>query len=161
MQQKHVEKTHGLAVDAHDLKRVQVHQSHFHVFHTALTQCMQRALASKGDALGANGAVKLVFNLQQRGGQLFVDTICTPHTHRLVGRIGLGQRAVQRVGVPLQAVVAHGQRGLRITLVAQAAHAQRGGIGQIHGAFTKRLQLVLATRHKRGAHCRRSAKQIQ
>ena len=63
VQQKHIEKTHGLGGDTDGLKRVQVHQPYFHVLHAPLAQCMQRPLAGVDRALGADRAVELVLDL--------------------------------------------------------------------------------------------------
>jgi hypothetical protein len=51
---------------------VQVHAAHFDVFDAALAQGVQRPLATVDDALGADRAVELVLDLQQRGGELVV-----------------------------------------------------------------------------------------
>ena len=72
VQQEHIQKAHGLLVYAHGQEGIEVHQPHFHVFHAARAQSVQRALARLDHALGANGPVELVFNLQQRDGQLVV-----------------------------------------------------------------------------------------
>ena len=122
---------------------------------------MQGALALENHPLGPDGAVKLVFYLQKAGRQLFKVTIGIAHAYGLVSGVGHGQRLVQRGGVALQAVVADGQRTLGRALVAQAAHAQRGGMGQAHGAGLHFLQRVVAPLNKGGAHRRRGAKQIQ
>jgi hypothetical protein len=53
MQQKHIQKAHGLGGDADGLKRVQVHQPYFDVLHAALAQRMQRTLSGVDGALGA------------------------------------------------------------------------------------------------------------
>ena len=63
VQQKHIQKTHGLGGDTDGLKRVQVHQPHFHVLHAPLTQRMQRPLAGVDRALGTDRAVELVLDL--------------------------------------------------------------------------------------------------
>ena len=162
MQQKDVQKTNRRFINALIDEGIQVHQTHFHVFHAALTQGMQWALAPSRQPFGANGAIKLVFNLQQRGGQLVVVSPQVADANGLVGRVRHGQGLMQRVHITVQTVVTHGQRRLRITLVAQAPHAQRGGVGQIHGpALAQRLQVVIAPLHKAAAHGRRGAKQIQ
>ena len=124
MQQKHIQQTHGGRCDANGNEGVDVHQPHFHVFHPALAQGVQGALARAHRALGADGAVELVFDLQQAGAQLVVVAARVAHAHLFVGGVRLGQRFVQRVGIALQAVVAHGQGGLGIALVAQPPHAQ-------------------------------------
>jgi hypothetical protein len=45
MQQEDVEEAHGLRLDADRHEGVEVHQAHLDVFHAALAQRMQRALA--------------------------------------------------------------------------------------------------------------------
>ena len=161
MQQEQVEETHGFGVDAHVQEGVQVHQAHFHVLHATLAQCMQRALAGGDHALGTDGAVELVLDLQQAGVELVVVTAQIAQANRLVGRIGLGQRLVQRGSVAFQPVVAHRQRGLGIALVAQTAHAQRSGMGAVHGLAGQHFQLMLAPVDEAGAHRGRGAEQVQ
>jgi hypothetical protein len=134
VQQEDVEKAHGLGVDAHRLEGVEVHAAHLDVFDAALAQRVQRALAGVDHALGADGAVELVLDLQQAGGQLVVFAAQVAHAQAFVGRMRARQRTVQRIGITLQAVVADGQRRLRVALVAQPAHAQRGGVRQVQRA---------------------------
>ena len=76
-------------------------------------------------ALGPDRAVELVLDLQQAGGQLVVFAARVADADRLVRRVRLGQRLVQRRAVALEVVVAHRQRRLRVALVAEPAHAQR------------------------------------
>ena len=159
--QEHVEKVQGLGVDADGLERVEVEQAHFHVLHTALAQRMQRALAGEDGALGADGAVELVFDLQQSGGQLQVIAAGVAHAVGIVGGPGPGEGIVQRVGVAVQPVVAHAQRGLGIALVAQLAHAQRGAVRHVQRAPGQHLQFVLAPLDKGAAHRRRGTQQHQ
>ena len=163
VQQEHVQHAHGALRNAHGLERIEVHQPHFDIFHTALAQRMQRALAAVHGALGTDGAVELVFNLQQAGAQLVVIATGIADAQLLVGRIGLGQRFMQRLGIAVQTVVADIDGGLGIALVAQTAHAQRGGIGQVQrmALGVQRLQLMLAAVDKARTQCRRRAKQVQ
>ena len=60
------------ARDADRDERVEVHEPHFDIFDAALAQRMQRPLARADHALGADGAVELVFDLQQAGAELAV-----------------------------------------------------------------------------------------
>ncbi len=92
VQQKHIQKTHGLGGDTDGLKRVQVHQPHFHVLHAPLAQRMQRPLAGVDRALGADRAVELVLDLQQAGAQLAVAAILRTNADGLVAWIGNGER---------------------------------------------------------------------
>ena len=64
VQQEHVENAHGRRVDADREERVEVHQPHLDVLDPALAQCVQRPLARTDAALGPDGAVELVFDLQ-------------------------------------------------------------------------------------------------
>ena len=117
---------------------------------------MQGALAAVGGALGPDGAVELVFNLQQAGTQLVVVTTRVANAQLLVCRVGLGQCLVERVGIAIQPVVADVDRCLRIALVAQTPHAQRSGIGQIQRflPIAQRQQAVLTAFYKAGAQGR-------
>jgi len=80
---------------------------------------------------------------------------------RLVGSVRLCQGILQRGAVALEPVVADRQGALRIALVAQAAHAKRGGMGQIEGVLAQGLQAVGLAFHEIGTDRRRSAKQDQ
>ena len=53
-------------------KGFEVQQPHLDVFDAALAQRVQRPLAGADDALGPDGAVELVLDLQQAGGELVV-----------------------------------------------------------------------------------------
>ena len=163
VQQEHVEQAHGLRRDAHGLERVEVHQAHLDVLHAALAQRMQRTLATAHRALGADGAVELVLDLQQAGAELVVVAAKVAHANGLVGRVGPRQCLVQRVGVTLQAVVAHVQAGLRVALVAQAPHAQRSGVRQVQrlALAAQRLQAVFAPLDEARAQRGRGAEQVQ
>ena len=121
---------------------------------------MQRPFSRANPPLRTDRAVELVFDLQQGAGQLLVFvTLANPEG--FVGRIGFGQRAIERPGISEQAVVAHGQSRLRLALVAQRAHAQRRGVRQVQRVGGKIGQRVLASGHKGAAHGRRRAEQIK
>ena len=132
MQQKNIEKAHGRCRDAYRHKWIEIHQPHFNIFDTAFAQRVQRTLALKDHALGANGAVKLILNLQQRGGQLVVIATWVLHTNGLVRSIGPRECVLQRCAVTLQRVVAHRERCLRVALIAKPTHAQRGAVRHVH-----------------------------
>ena len=95
MQQKDIEQTQGGRADAHRLKRVQVQQTHLHVLHTPFTQGMQWPLAGVDHPLGADGAVELVLDLQQAGGELLVLTLSVLNADGLIRRPGPRQRILQ------------------------------------------------------------------
>ena len=124
---------------------------------------MQGALAAACSALGANGAVELVFNLQQAGAQLVVVATGVANTQLLIRRVWLSQRLMQGVCIAFQSVVADLDLRLRIALVAQAPHAQRSGIRQMQRLLCRieRLQAVFTPFYKAAAQCWRSTKQIQ
>ncbi len=107
-----------------------------------------------------DGAVELVFDLQQGGAELPV-VVAVADADGRVRRIGLGERAIERAGVAFEAVVAHRQRGLRIALVAQRAHAQRGAVRKIQGARFQLLQPVRAAGDEGRAHRGRRSEQIK
>ena len=151
MQQEGVEEAQGLRVDAHGLERVEVKQTHLHVLHPPLAQGVQRPFALVNGAFGADGAVKLVFDLQQRGGQLQVVTAGVDDAQCLVRGPRPGERVVQAGGVAVQAVVTDAQRRLCIALVTQAPHAQRRAVRHVQRPLGERLQCMLAPLHKRTA----------
>src|SRR2546426_115707 len=159
VQQEQVEEAAGRRPDADRAERVEVHQAHFDVLDAALAQRVERALPGIDAALGADGAVELVLDLQQAGRQLAVVVVVADAGFR-VGRIGLGERVVERGGVALEVVVAHAQRGLRVALVAERPHAQRGRVRRIHGAGRELDQLVLAPLDEARARRGRGAEQV-
>ena len=57
-------------VDAQGQEGVQIQAAHLDIFHPALAQGVERALPGANAALGANGAVELVFDLEQARGEL-------------------------------------------------------------------------------------------
>ncbi len=122
---------------------------------------MQRPLARPDHPLRADGAVELVLDLQQRGRELVVLAARVVDADGLVRWIRPGERSLQRGAVAVQAVVADRQRRLRIALVAQAPHAQRGGVRQVQRVRGQLLQLVLAPVDEAGTDRRRRAEQHQ
>ena len=161
MQKKHVQKACRLRVDTDRLKRIEVHQAHFDILNAPLAQSVQGALSREDHPLGPNGAVELVLDLQQGGGELTVFTVTALDANGFIRRIRSRQRVLQGIAVTLQAVVAHRQRRLGIALVTQTPHAQGRGVRQIQCAIAQRLQAVLAPGHKRGAHRWGCAEQVQ
>ena len=140
---------------------IEVHAAHLHVLDAALAQRVQRALAAADHALGPDRAVELVLDLQQAGRELVVLAAEVAHADRLVRRIGSRQPILQRRGVALEAVVAHGERRLRIALVAQPPHAQRGRVRQVQRTAGDGLQAVIAPGDEARADGRRGAEQVQ
>ena len=161
MQQENIQKTHSPFVDTDIDKRVQIHQPHLDILHPTLAQGMQGTFATPDHTFGTDGAVELVFNLQQSGGKLVVIAPWIANANRLIRRIGNRQGFMQRGGIPIQAVVAHGQRRLGIALIAQPSHAQGRGMRQIHGSCAQWLQSMRTPLYKTAAHHGRSPKQIQ
>ena len=161
MQQEDIQKTHGRGVDAHRLERVEVHQAHFNIFNPALAQRMQGPLPGVNHPFRPDGAIELVFNLQQCGAKLVVIAAGVLGAHRFVGRVRPGQRVLERGTITVQTVVADRQRRLCITLVTQSPHAQRGAVRHVHGTAGERLQLMRTPRDKAGAHGGRCAKQVK
>jgi len=127
----------------------------------ASTNGVQRAFAAANHALGPDRAVELVLDLQQAGGELVVVAAWVADADLLVRRERPRQRLVKRRGVALEVVVAHRELRLRVALVAQPPHAQRGGVRQVQGVRRQRLQAVLAAVDEARAHRRRSAVQHQ
>src|SRR3954468_17366293 len=121
---------------------------------------MERPLAWPNDALRADLAVKLVFNLQQAGGELTV-LVTLANTDRFVRRIRFGERLEQRFTIVVQIVIAHCELGLSIALVAEPSHSQGRGIRQMIGARGKFTQFMRAPIQEAAAHRRRGAKQVK
>ena len=138
---------HGARGDADRAEGIEVHQAHLDVLDAALAQRVQRALARPDHALRPDGAVELVLDLQQAGGELPI-VVAVADADRLVRRIGLGERLVQRRGVALQIVVAHRERGLRVALVAEPPHAQRRRVRQVERVLAQALELVRRGRRR-------------
>jgi hypothetical protein len=120
VQEENIEQAHRLRSDAGRRERVEVHQAHLDVFHAALAQRVQRALAAANAALRADLAVELVFDLQQRGCELAVFARLVADADFFVRRIRLEQRFFERCPIRVQAVEARRDRGLRVALVAEA-----------------------------------------
>ncbi len=142
VQEEDVEKAHGARADADGDKRIEVHEPDLDILDAALAQRVQRPLAAPDAALGADRAVELVLDLQQR-------------------RVELQVRVVERGGVALQAVVAHCERRLRLALVAKPPHAQRRAVRRVHRPGHELLQLVLAAGDEARAHRGRRAEEVE
>ena len=161
MREEHVQHPGRVRVDAHIQEGIEVHATHFHVLHATLAQSVQRTLTAADHALGTDGAVELVFDLQQAGRQLAVAALLVTDADGLVSRVRHRQRFVQRVGIAFQVVVAHAQGRLRIALVTQATHAQRGGVGQVERRVAQGVQAMRLARGKRRGHGGRGTKKHQ
>ena len=92
-QQQHVSKAALFGQNANIDHRVQVKQTHLHVFNTVGLQSLGRALAQFADAFGANAGVKLVFNLQQVSAELLPVAVRMFHTQLGVIRIWCANRS--------------------------------------------------------------------
>ena len=110
--------------------------------------------------LGPDGAVELVLDLQQAGGELAV-LVAVADADRFVRRVGLGERGMERRGVALEAVEADRERALGVALVAERAHAQRRAPGHVKRALGEGLQPVRAPGDETAADRRRGAEQIE
>ena len=121
---------------------------------------MQGALARTNAALGADRAVKLVFNLQKARGELNELPVAL-QTVALVGAVGLSQGTVERAGIGRQAVVGHLQGCLGVALVAKPPHAKAGGVGQGQGVRSALAELVRAAPEKAFIDRRGRAKEVQ
>ena len=160
VQQEHVEKTHRARGDADCAKGIEVHQAHLDVLDAAVAQGVQWPFSGADHAFGPDGPVELVLDLQQARGELAV-VVAVADADRLVGGIGLGERVLERGGVALEAVVAHRERGLRVALVAQPPHAQRGRVGQVERVLAQPLELVRAVVDEARAHRGRGAEKVE
>ena len=147
-------------VDADGVERAHVHAADLDVLDATLAQRAQRPLAGKDAPLRPDRAVELVLDLQQRRGELAV-VLAVEHADRLVGRIGLGERAVQRGRVAREAVEAHRQRRLGIALVPQAPHAQRGAVRRDQRPGFPGAELVRVVADEGAAHRGGRAEQDQ
>ena len=134
--------------DANVNKRVQVKQTYLDIFHTIFLQCLGRALAQLADAFGANAGVKLVFDLQQIGIELF-PVRAVAHPEFPIKRVWRANGGLQCLGVLAQGIEADVQFGLGAVLVAQVAHAQAGGMGPEPGAGDQHRQIRLVPLQER------------
>src|SRR3954471_12854990 len=121
---------------------------------------MQGPLAWTNDALCADLAVKLVFDLQQAGAELAI-LVALANTDRFVRRIRFRERLEQRFAIVVEIVIADGKLGLSIALVAESAHPQRRGIRQIVSAGGQITQFMRAPVEEAPAYRRRGANQIE
>src|SRR5580704_10646106 len=92
---------------------------------------MQRPLSRLRDTLWPNGRIELVLDLQYVGVDLQPFAISL-RADRLVRRIRLTDGFREHVEITIERVVTWQQRSLRwIVGVAEIAHPQAGGVGQI------------------------------
>ena len=147
--------------DADRAEGIEVHQAHLDVLDAALAQRVQRPLAGRMHALGPDRAVELVLDLQQAGGELAV-VVAVADADLLVGRIGLGERVVERRAVALQAVVAHRERApARRSGSPAAPCAARWRAAGRTCPSPRRCELVLAALDEARAHRGRGAEQVE
>src|SRR4029079_19040537 len=90
-------------------------------------------------ALRADLAVELVLDLDQAGGELPVFPVRALDADLFIRRIRAHERLLDAAAVGFQAVAARGDRGLRVGLVAQAPHAQRGRVRPVARVAGERL----------------------
>ena len=107
-QQKGVQKAAGLDADADRLEWIDVEAAHLDVLHPALAQRLDWPLACADHALGADGRIVFVFDLQHVGRQLGPLAV-VPGAERLIGRVRPVDRIRQRGDVALQAVLVRRQ----------------------------------------------------
>ncbi len=150
MEQEDVDQPDRRRVDAERKERIDVQAAHLDVLDAVSAQRGERALPGIGHPLGPDGAVELVLDLQQRRGELAI-VVAVAQADRLVGRIGLGERALEAPRVAAEVVEAHRERRLRLALVAERAHAQRRREGRVHRAALPGQQPVRAPRDERAA----------
>ncbi len=159
-QQEAVEEVGSARLDAHGREGVDIQAAHLDIFHAAFGQCMHRFLAAVGHPLGTDRAVELVFDLQQVGIELLPLAVGIVGAQLGVARVGQADRLAHADDVAFQAVVADVQSGLGIVVVAQVAHPQAGGVGQVQALIAQRLQLVIAALKEAGTQCRGGAEQV-
>src|SRR5262249_41461988 len=94
MQQERIEEGNGPGIDPERLERVEVHATNFDVLHPALSERVQGTFTRANHALGPDGSVKLVLDLQEAGGELVVFAARIQDTERLVGSVRRGQRVM-------------------------------------------------------------------
>ncbi|MNQ11504.1 hypothetical protein D3C85_243930 [compost metagenome] len=158
-QQKGVEEVTGRRADAQRLERVDIEAAHFHVLHAALGQRMQRALAAVRHALGPDRRVVLVLDLQAVGIDLHPLPVA-PRAQLDIRQVGMVHRRRQAGDIAVERVVVGGQAGLGIVLVAHVAHAQAGGVRQVHGIGRQLLQREVAASREMRRQRWRGAEQI-
>nr|GEU28338.1 hypothetical protein [Tanacetum cinerariifolium] len=158
-QQEGVQQAAGLHADAHRLERVHVHAAHLDVLHAARAQRLDRPLAGLDHALGADGGVVLVFDLQHVGAELdpFAVALGTELGIRSV-RLVDGARQGRHIAV--EAILVRTQAGLGVVLIAEVAHAQAGGVRQVQGVVRQLVELVRAAAQETGRQRRRRAEQV-
>ena len=122
----------------------------------------QWGFAGSGNTLGANRAVKLVFDLQQAVTQLLVVAVLAPRDVTVI-RVGTQDGAAQGLDVVVQAVVTDVEALLGIAPVAQVAHSQGRAVGQVEAAALlvegQQARVVTASQET-GANGRRGAEQV-
>src|SRR5690606_33713267 len=120
-----LEEAHLVAVHAHGIGGRAVQRPHLDVLDAAPAQRAARALARARHALGTDGAVVLVLDLQPVGVELDPAAVALD-AELLVLRVRRGHRVPQVAQVLLEAVGRHADAGLVAIAVADVAHAQRG-----------------------------------
>ena len=155
---KRLHEPHRLLVDPDRRERVDVEGPNLHVANPAPLQRDGRFLPRAGDLLRANEAVELVLDLEEVGIELAVLAI-DDDADLLVGRMCAFGRLVQGVDVGGRRVVGDPELSLRIVLVADVAHPQRGGERLVESAPAQLGEIVRRGAEKRPADRRRGSEQ--
>ena len=158
-QQEGVQETAGVERDADRLERIDVETAHLDVLHAAVAQGLHRTLAGADHALGPDGRVVLVLDLQHIGRQLdpLAVLLRAQFRIRLVRTV---DRIHQAGDIAFQAVLVRTQARLGVVLVTQVAHAQAGRVGQVQGVVGQRLEIVFTPAQEAGGQRRRRAEQV-
>ncbi|PMQ08232.1 hypothetical protein JaAD80_27345 [Janthinobacterium sp. AD80] len=120
---------------------------------------MQRALAAVRHALGADRRVVFVLDLQAVGVDLHPLALA-PRAQLDIRQVRVVHRRRQAGDIAVERVVVGRQAGLGIVLVAHVAHAQAGGVRQVHGIGRQLLQREVAAPRKMRRQRRRGAEQV-
>src|SRR5690606_19119820 len=128
-------------VDTDRMKWVDVDAANFYIFDAAFLQCMERAFATSSDPFWADTGVVLVLDLQNVCAELQPFTILVRAEFFVFGP-RLIYSVVQVLQVRWEVGITGFRSGLRFILIAEIAHAQAGGPGQVKRVAVQAIQLV-------------------
>ena len=143
-EQEEIDQSHGIGVDPKGRERVDVHAAHLDILNALARERNDGRFTALRHPFGPDGAVVLVFDLQQRGVELRAFSVVHEVKLRVV-RMRRQNRIPQGANVLIEVVVADVHPRLRIAGVAEITHSQGGGVGQEKAVMilTHRLQRMM------------------
>ena len=149
-------------IDAQGLERIDIQRAQLDIADAALLQRVDRLLHAQQHLLWPDGRVIFVLDLQDIGVELAPGAVGILQSDHLPQRCRCLDRTAQAVDVGRQGVVVglDADTLLFLVLVADIAHAQRGGVGFVPGPPVELQHRHGLVAEEGFADCRRGAEEV-